>query len=76
MASMHAGNQTAKELQAFAVATFLDIVNYSSSTLHAPHISQATRRHVMVSVHTDYQIARELRAFAVATFPDIVTYSC
>ena len=26
MMSMHAGNQTAKELQAFAVATFTDIV--------------------------------------------------
>ncbi len=29
MASVHAGNQTAKQLQAFAVATFPDIVSYS-----------------------------------------------
>ncbi len=27
MVSVHAGNQTAKELQAFAVATFPDIVS-------------------------------------------------
>jgi len=72
--SVHAGNQTARELHTYDVATFLDIVNYSSSTLHAPHISQATRRHVMVSVHAGNQTAKELQAFAVATFPDIVNY--
>ncbi len=72
--SVHAGNQTARELHTYDVATFLDIVNYSSSTLHAPHISQATRRHVMVSVHAGNQTAKELQAFAVATFLDNVSY--
>jgi len=66
---MHAANQTAKELQAFAVATFTDIIDYISCTLQASHLSRVTHRHVVASMHAGNQTAKELQAFAVATFP-------
>ena len=52
MASMHAGNQTAKELQAFAVATFPDIVSrISGSTVDK--VFGSTMTHPKVVLFTD-----------------------
>ncbi len=52
MVSVHAGNQTAKELQAFAVATFPDIVSrISGSTVDK--VFGSTMTHPKVVLFTD-----------------------
>jgi len=72
MCSVHAGNQTAKELQALQSPPF-QTLSATAATLCTCSLSQITHRLMMVSVHAGNQTAKELQAFAVATFPDIVS---